>query len=74
MEKLARGRIIKLYEEDSDLLEDVLIEVKQAIEMSNIYTNILKRTMDAFASIISNNLNIVMKRLTVITIILKFQP
>lgn len=71
MEKLARGRIIKLYEEDSDLLEDVLIEVKQAIEMSNIYTNILSSTMDAFASIISNNLNIVMKRLTVITIILE---
>ena len=40
--------------------------------MSNIYTNILSSTMDAFASIISNNLNIVMKRLTVITIILKF--
>lgn len=70
LEKLARGRVIKLYEEDSDLLEDVLIEVKQAIEMSTIYSNILSGTMDAFASIISNNLNIVMKRLTVFTIIL----
>jgi len=69
VEKLQRGRIIKLYEEDKDLLEDVLIEVQQAIEMSNIYTNILSGTMDAFASIISNNLNIVMKILTSLTIL-----
>lgn len=70
LEKILRGRIIKLYEEDQDLLEDVLIEVKQAIEMSNIYSNILSGTMDAFASIISNNLNIVMKVLTIITIVM----
>ncbi len=70
LEKILRGRIIKLYEEDQDLLEDVLIEVKQAIEMSNIYSNILSGTMDAFASIISNNLNIVMKVLTSITILM----
>lgn len=70
VEKLQRGRIIKLYEEDKDLLEDVLVEVQQAIEMSNIYTNILSGTMDAFASIISNNLNIVMKILTSITILM----
>jgi len=69
VEKLQRGRIIKLYDEDEDLLEDVLIEVQQAIEMSNIYTNILSGTMDAFASIISNNLNIVMKILTSLTIL-----
>ncbi|KNZ42188.1 magnesium transporter CorA family protein [Acetobacterium bakii] len=70
VEKLQRGRIIKLYEEDKDLLEDVLVEVQQAIEMSNIYTNILSGTMDAFASIISNNLNIVMKILTSLTILM----
>lgn len=54
LEKILRGRVIKLYEEDQELLEDVLIEVKQAIEMSNIYSNILSGTMDAFASVISN--------------------
>lgn len=53
LEKIMRGRVIKLYDEDQDLLEDVLIEVKQAIEMSNIYLNILSGTMDAFASVIS---------------------
>ncbi|MEG0692518.1 MAG: magnesium transporter CorA family protein [Oscillospiraceae bacterium] len=67
LEKILRGRVIKLYEEDQELLEDVLIEFKQAIEMSNIYSSILSGTMDAFASIISNNLNIVMKLLTIIT-------
>ncbi|MGL4606418.1 MAG: magnesium transporter CorA family protein [Eubacteriaceae bacterium] len=70
LEKLQRGRVIKLYEEDKELLEDVLIEVEQAIEMSNIYANILSGTMDAFASIISNNLNIVMKILTSLTILM----
>ena len=62
--------MIKLYDEDQDLLEDVLIEIKQAIEMSNIYSSILSGTMDAFASVISNNLNIVMKVLTSITILM----
>ncbi|MBE7030743.1 MAG: magnesium transporter CorA family protein [Ruminococcaceae bacterium] len=70
IKKLARGRIIKLYEEDEDLLEDVLIEVGQAIEMCNIYSSILSGTMDAFASIISNNLNIVMKLLASLTIVM----
>ena len=70
MEKILRGRIIKLYDEDQDILEDVLIEIKQAIEMCNIYSCILSGTMDAFASIISNNLNIVMKILTSITILM----
>ena len=70
LEKILRGRVIKLYEEDQDLLEDVLIEVKQAIEMSNIYSNILRGTRDAFASLISNSLNAVMKVLTVITIVM----
>lgn len=70
LEKLMRGRYIKLYEDDQDLLEDVLIEIKQAIEMSSIYLNILSGTMDAFASVISNNLNIVMKVLASITIVI----
>ena len=70
MEKLSRGRIVQLYEEDKELLEDVIIEFDQAIEMSNIYSNVLSGMMDAFASIISNNLNIVMKVLTAITILM----
>ncbi len=71
IEKIFRGRVIKLYEEDQDLLEDVLIEMKQAIEMANIYTGILSSMMDGFSSIISNNQNIVMWRLTIITVILQ---
>ncbi|HEX3039485.1 MAG TPA: magnesium transporter CorA family protein [Caproiciproducens sp.] len=69
IEKIMRGRVIKLYEEDQDLLEDVLIEIKQAIEMANIHLNILSGTMDAFASVISNNLNMVMKVLASITLL-----
>ena len=63
LNKIMRGKAIKLY-------DDVLIEIHQAIEMCNIYSNILSGTMDAFASVISNNLNIVMKVLTVITIVM----
>ncbi len=70
MEKTLRGKILKLYDEDEDILEDAIIENKQAIEMSGIYRDILNGTMDAYASIISNNLNGVMKFLTSITIIL----
>ncbi len=70
LEKLLRGRIIKLYEEDQDLLEDVLIEVRQAVEMANIYSSILSGTMDVFASLISNNLNVIMKVLTSLTIMI----
>ena len=70
MEKTLRGRIIKLYDEDEDILEDAITENKQAIEMAQIYNNILNGTMDAYASIISNNLSGVMKTLTSITIIL----
>ena len=70
MEKTLRGKMIKLYEEDEDILEDAIIENKQAIEMAKIYSDILNGTMDAYASIISNNLNGVMKFLTSITIIL----
>ena len=65
-----RGKIVKLYEEDEEILEDAITENRQAIEMAQIYSNILNGTMDAYASIISNNLNGVMKFLTSITIIL----
>jgi len=69
-EKLMKTRLIKLDEEDRDWLEDVAIDNRQAIEMSDIYSNILSGMMDAFASVISNNLSIVMKRLTVINLVL----
>ena len=71
IEKIFRGRVIKLYDEDQDLLEDVLIEMKQAIEMASIYSGILSSMMDGFSSVISNNLNLVMWRLTIMTVILE---
>ena len=70
LEKILRGRVIKLYEEDQELLEDVLIEVKQAIEMAGIYSSIISGMMEAVGSIINNNMNNVMKRLTIITILM----
>ena len=70
LEKLMKTDSIKHYPEDEDLLEDVIIENKQAIEMAGIYSNILSDMTEAFASIISNNLNIVMKFLATVTIVL----
>jgi len=70
LEKLSRYDIIKKYPDDTDLLEDVIVENKQAIEMANIYSGILSGMMDAFASVISNNLNIVMKVLTIISVVM----
>lgn len=76
MERLMRLRnsplpsLLKMYEEDEDLLEDVIIENKQALEMAEIYTNILMSMMDSFSSIISNRLSQIMKFLTSVTIIL----
>ena len=77
LEKLMRLRsnhslqnIIKLYEEDEDLLEDVIIENKQALEMCGVYSNILISMMDSYSSIISNSLSQIMKFLTSVTIIL----
>ncbi len=70
LEKLMKNDKIKFYSDDEELLEDTIIENKQAIEMANIYSGILSGTMDAFASIISNNLNIVMKVLATLTIVL----
>lgn len=68
--KIIRTDILKKYEEDKELLEDVQIENQQAIEMCSIYRNILSGTMDAFSSIISNKLNTVMRILTAITFII----
>lgn len=70
LEKLLRTDKVKKYPEDEELLEDVIVENKQAIEMANIYSGILSGMMDAFASVISNNLNVVMKFLSTVTIVL----
>jgi len=70
MERLQKTRMFNQFEEDQDLLEDVLTENQQAIQMVNIATDILSAMMDAFASIISNNLNGVMKALAAITIVI----
>lgn len=70
LKRLQQSIMFKTYPEDEDLLEDVLTETQQAIEMTNIESNILSSMMDAFASIISNNLNGIMKFLASITIIL----
>lgn len=70
LEKLLKTESVKHYPEDEELLEDVIIENKQAIEMANIYSGILSGMMDAFASVISNNLNLVMKFLATVTIVM----
>ncbi|MBN8655580.1 MAG: magnesium transporter CorA family protein [Anaerolineae bacterium] len=70
MERVQKTQLFNYYEEDQDLLEDVLTENQQAIQMTSINTEILASMMDAFASIISNNLNVVMKALAALTIVL----
>ncbi|HQJ39600.1 MAG TPA: magnesium transporter CorA family protein, partial [Methanoregulaceae archaeon] len=70
LEKFNTSGCMKMDDDDRDIFEEVVIENKQAIEMANIYTSILTGTMDAFASIISNNLNVIIKLLTTVTIIL----
>ncbi|QEC69578.1 magnesium transporter CorA family protein [Panacibacter ginsenosidivorans] len=70
MLKMERTNFLGLTEEEREFLNDLIVDTSQALEMANIYTNILSSTMDAFASIISNNLNNIMKRLTSITIVL----
>jgi magnesium transporter len=70
MEKFHNASYSKMDAEDQDLLDEVIIENKQAMEMGKIYSEILSGLMDAFASLISNNLNTVVKTLTTITIIL----
>ena len=70
--KMKRTDFLRIRQDEdlSDLFEDIIIDNGQALEMANIYTNILNGTMDAYGSIISNNLNITIQRLTLITIIL----
>ena len=70
--KLVRSNFLALKEEEKEILEDLIIDTSQALEMANIYTNILSSTLDAYASIIANNQNLVLKRLAVITIVLTF--
>ena len=70
MMKMSRTNILKLTEEEKDFLDDLIVETSQALEMANTYTTILNSTLDAFASIISNNQNEVLKRLTTLTIFL----
>lgn len=70
LEKLMKSEKIQKYPEDEDLLEDVIVENRQAMEMASIYSGILNGMMDAFSSIISNNLNIVMKFLASVTIVM----
>lgn len=70
LEKLQKNSLIPLYEEDIDVLEDVIIENRQAIEMASIYSSILNSTIDVFGTIISNNLNTIMKFLAGFTIVI----
>jgi magnesium transporter len=70
MKKLFRTNLIRKYPDDSDLLEDVIVENEQAIEMATIYSGILSGLMDVYASVISNNMNVIMKLLAVVTIVL----
>lgn len=70
MMKMTRTNMLRLSDDEKEFLDDLIVETSQAVEMANTYTNILSSTLDAFASIISNNLNNVLKRLTSITIIL----
>ena len=70
MEKFHNASYSRMDPDEQDLLDEVIIENKQAMEMAKIYSNILSNMMGAFASLISNNLNTVVKTLTTITIIL----
>ncbi|MGI6591103.1 MAG: magnesium transporter CorA family protein [Eggerthellaceae bacterium] len=68
--RIETGRVLKLYEEDQDLLDDVLIEMRQAAEMCSIYTDIINGITETFSSVISNNLNLTMRTLTMLALIL----
>lgn len=70
--KLTRTNFLGLNEDEKEFLDDLIVDNSQALEMAHIYTNILSSTLDAFASIIANNQNEVLKRLAVITIVLTF--
>ncbi|MDD4817077.1 MAG: magnesium transporter CorA family protein [Victivallaceae bacterium] len=68
--RLSNLKMFKVSDDDEEMFADVIVEYRQALEMATVYNNILNGTMDAFASIISNNLNVVMRTLTYISIIL----
>lgn len=70
LSKIERGRILKLYSEDAELFEDVVIEFRQAKEMADTFASVLSGTIETFSSVISNNLNVTMKKLTSVTILL----
>jgi magnesium transporter len=70
LERLVRTPAIKKYAEDDDLLQDTMVENEQAMEMSSIYSGIISGTMDAYASVIANNQNAIMKTLALVTIVL----
>ena len=70
LNKLKNGNIISLYEGDADLLDDAVVEMNQAIDMATIYRDILSSITDTYATIVSNNLNNVMKFLAGMTIVL----
>jgi len=71
MERILRGNVFEIFDEDRELLEDTIVENKQALEMANIYSSILSGMMDAYASVISNDVNSIMKVLTIVTIVLQ---
>ena len=71
LDKIQRGRALKLYPEDADLMEDVITELRQAAEMASIYTGTLTAMMDAFSYVIANNQNSVMWKLTIITVLIE---
>lgn len=68
--RIGTGRMLDMYEDDRELLDDVMIEIRQAVEMCSIYTDILNGVTDTFSSVISNNLNFTMRTLTVITLVM----
>ncbi|MCI8601817.1 MAG: magnesium transporter CorA family protein [Oscillospiraceae bacterium] len=70
LKRISRGRLVTLYEDDEDLLEDTLIEINQAIEMTGTYSHILNSTMEAYANIINNNVNLTMKILASVTVLM----
>ena len=70
LEKLNKGKVLPLYDEDEDILEDTLIENRQAIEMIQTYSEILNGIVEMFGTVVSNNLNTVMKWLTSITLVI----
>lgn len=70
LEKILRGRVIRLSAEEHDLLEDVLIEIKQAVDMAGIYSSVLSATIEAFSTVRSNNLNHVLKLLISVVVVL----